>query len=416
MITSILAGGATYLKAREELDELLDYDLSQVAHAFSHQEKMSPLLTTGFSEKELDIAVQVWEGDVILSSIPKERAIPLQPDGISSVSADGSYWRVFVKRSGTRAFQVSQPIEARRELGVNFALRSIAPMLLAIPFLALFIWLSIRGVLRPLTRIADEVSRRSPTALDRIQLNALPAEVIPLVGHLNLLLEKLSHAITVQNRFVADAAHELRTPLAAVGLQLHVLERSDGDAERAEALHLLKKGIDRNTRLVCQLLALARIEPEAPRHFSTVALTELSRVLVAERAGIAMGKGVDLGLADSEEVTVTGEEEALGSMIGNLIDNAVRYTPAGGRVDVAVRRRGHDAVFEVVDTGPGIPRSEWERAFERFSRLGGDCSGSGLGLAIVKTAVDRHGGTVTLGTGEAGKGLRVVIVIPSHPL
>ncbi|WP_298438926.1 ATP-binding protein [Geobacter sp.] len=413
IIVGVLAGGATYLKAREEMDELFDYQLAQVAHAFSRQETVAPLPSAGINyEEESELAVQVWKSGALFSVTPPGRTLPLQREGISTVYSGGRHWRVFVLRTGPRAIQVSQPIEARRELSVNFAFRSIVPLLLTIPFFALFIWLSVRNGLRPLTRVAEEISRRSPAALDPIPLNDLPAEVLPVVGRLNLLLEKLASAIEAQKRFVADAAHELRTPLAAVGLQVRVLERSAGNAERTEALERLKEGIDRAARLVGQLLALARIEPEAPPLFSNVALTELTEEIVAERARIAMEKGVDLGMTESDAVTVTGEEEALRAMIGNLVDNAVRYTPPGGTVDVAVRRGEHEAVIEVVDTGPGIPAVDRERVFDRFFRRGENTTGSGLGLAIVKSAVERHGGSITLTDADEGKGLKVSVTLP----
>lgn len=412
-IAGILAGGATYLKAREEMDELFDYQLAQVAHAFSLQESGGPLpSSSGGYEEESALAVQVWKKGSLISTTPSGRILPLQREGLSTVSSGGRQWRVFVLRTDTRAIQVSQPIEARREISVNFALRSIIPLLLTIPFFALFIWLSVRNGLRPLNRVADEISHRSAATLDPIPMDGLPAEVVPVVGRLNLLLGKLAHAIETQKVFIADAAHELRTPLAAVGLQLHLLERSTDEAERCEALNQLKGGISRAARLVGQLLTLTRMEPEALPLFTRVNLAALAVEVIAERERIATDKGVDLGMTESEPVTVTGEEEALRAMIGNLVDNAVRYTPTGGMVDVAVRHGVDEAVFEVLDTGPGIPPDDRERVFDRFFRRGGDSSGSGLGLAIVKSAVERHGGTITLTDGDKGKGLRVTIKIP----
>ena len=413
VVVGIVAGGATYLKAREELDELFDYQLAQVAHAFSRQESVTPLPSSGINyEEEAELAVQVWKDGILLSAVPPGRALPLQREGLSTVYSGGRHWRVFVLRGGSRTIQVSQPIEARREISVNFALRTVIPLLAVIPLFALFIWLSVRNGLKPLIRLADEISRRSPASLEPLPIHELPAEARPLVGRLNLLLEKLAHAIESQKRFVADAAHELRTPLAVVGLQARVLERSADDAERTEALERLKEGIDRAARLVGQLLALARLEPEAPPLWSNVALTRLAGEIVAERARIAAEKGVDLGMTDSEPVTITGEEEALRAMVGNLVDNAVRHTPPGGTVDVAVRRGELMAVIEVVDTGPGIPPEDQERVFDRFFRRGGNTTGSGLGLAIVKSAVERHGGSITLGEGGGGKGLKVTVALP----
>lgn len=412
-VAGILAGSATYHKAREEIDELFDYQLAQVAHAFSRHESMAPLPSSGINyEEEAELAVQVWENGSLSSATPPGRSLPPQREGLKTVYWGGRHWRVFVLRTDARTIQVSQPIKARREISVIFALRSIVPLLVTFPFLALFTWLCVRKGLHPLTRVAEEISRRSPTALEPIPADDLPAEVLPLVNRLNLLLGRVAHTIEAQRRFVADAAHELRTPLAAVGLQLRVLERSGSDAERSEALVRLKGGIDRATRLVGQLLALARIEPEAPPRFSLVALDTLTTEIVAERARIAAEKGVDLGMTACEAVTVTGEEEALQAMVGNLVDNAVRHTPPGGTIDVAVRHGEKRAVIEVVDSGPGIPPAERERVFDRFYRRGKDFSGSGLGLAIVKSAVERHNGTITLGEGNDGTGLRATVVIP----
>ena len=412
-VAGILAGSATYHKAREEIDELFDYQLAQVAHAFSRHENIAPLPSSGINyEEEAELAVQVWENGSLSSATPPGRALPPQREGLKTVYWGGRHWRIFVLRTDTRTIQVSQPIKARREISVIFALRSIVPLLVTFPFLALFIWLCVRNGLEPLTRVAEEISRRSPTTLDPIPENDLPVEVLPLVNRLNLLLGRVAHTIEAQRRFVADAAHELRTPLAAVGLQLRVLERSGSDTERTEAMTRLKEGIDRATRLVGQLLALARIEPEAPPQFFTVELYTLTAEIIAERARLAAEKGVDLGMTSCEAVTVTGEEEALRAMIGNLVDNAIRHTPPGGTIDVAVRRGESGAVIEVVDSGPGIPPAEREQVFDRFYRRGKECSGSGLGLAIVRSAVERHGGTITLGEGNDGRGLGVTIVIP----
>lgn len=416
MVVGVLAGIATYLKAREELDELFDYQLTQMAHAFSRQESIVPQPSSSMVyEEEDEIAVQVWRNRSLVFASPAGRVLPLQEKGFSTAYSDGRYWRAYVVRTGNRSIQVSQPIEARREISLDFTLRTIAPLLLTIPLFALFIWLAVRSGLRPLARIADDISRRSPSALDPVPRSGLPSEVIPLVDHLNLLLGKLAHSIETQRQFVADAAHELRTPLAAVALQVRVLERSKCDTERAESLERLKEGVVRASQMVGQLLALARLEPEAPPIFSTVMLTELVREILGERARIAVEKGVDLGMTDSDAVNITGEEEALRAMTANLIDNAVRHTPSGGAVDVSVRRGKLEAFIEVIDTGPGIAPDDRDRVFDRFFRRGA-YSGSGLGLAIVKSAIERHGGTISLNEGAEGKGLRVTVSLPLIPL
>ncbi|MEA5115182.1 MAG: ATP-binding protein [Geobacteraceae bacterium] len=415
LVVGVVAGIATYLKAREELDELFDDQITQMAYAFSRQESIAQLPAPGIrSEEEDEFAIQVWkQGSLLFATLPA-RTLPLQSKGLSTVYSGDRYWRVFVLKADNRSIQVSQPIEARREISLDFTLRTIAPLLLTIPVLALFIWLAVRNGLRPLASLADDISRRSPSVLDPVPRDNLPAEVLPLADHLNLLLGKLTHSIEAQKRLVADAAHELRTPLAAVRLQVRVLEKSATDAERAESFERLKEGVGRAARMVEQLLALARLEPEAPPVFSNVMLTDLAREILGERARIAMQKGVDLGMADSEAVTVTGEEEALRAIIANLIDNAVRHTPAGGAVDVSVRRYEHGVFIEVTDTGPGIHPDYRDRVFDRFFRKGVS-SGSGLGLTIVKSAVERHGGSISLNEGRKGKGLKATVSLPLVP-
>jgi len=414
---TLVAGVATYLKAREEMDELFDYQLIQVAHAFSRQESVSSLHSSSIDfEEEAELAIQIWQGKAPVSALTRGTTLSPQREGFSTVYYGNKYWRVFVLRAGSRTIQISQPIEVRREISVNFALRTLVPLLVTLSFFCLFIWLSVRKGLQPLTRLAEEISRRSASSLDPLPSGELPEEIRPLVSRLNLLLERLGDAIELQKRFVADAAHELRTPLTVVGLQLHILERSSSETERTEAISTLHDGIERATRMVSQLLVLARLEPEAPVVLSDVALSELVGEVVAERSRISEKKSIDLGITDSEPILVHSEIEALRAIIANLVDNAVNYTPPGGTVDVAVRSSERDAIIEVVDTGPGIPPAERKRVFDRFYRRGGgNCSSSGLGLAIVKSAVERLGGTVTLAGGAGEKGLRVTVVIPRTP-
>lgn len=418
-VAALLAGASTYLKAREEVNELFDYQLIQVAHSLSHQKsfEQSPVSVSGY-EQEDDVSVQVWDKDGSpISGTGKNVPLPRSGlAGLHTVTFNNSEWRIFQLVDQNRTIQISQPLETRRELSINFALRTIIPLFFVFPALALLIWFVVRQTLKPLTGVADEIARRSPASLEPLLVHNLPIEIRPVVLRLNNLLERLSHALDTQKRFVADAAHELRTPLTAIQLQAHLLERSNSDEERSEALDRLKSGISRASRLVGQLLSLARVEPDAP----PVALTEIAlqaviREVVAEQAGIAAGRGIDLGMTNDEPVLVAGEPDAIRAMISNLVDNAVRYTPKGGMIDVAVRRNGQSAEIVVTDSGPGIPPEERKSVFDRFHRgQTKDCSGSGLGLAIVKSAVERHGGTINLSEGTDGKGLRVTVGIPLH--
>ena len=311
--------------------------------------------------------------------------------------------------------QIAQPMSARRELAASMALRTIMPLLAVLPFLAMLIWFTIARGLKPLDRVAAAVARRSPALLEPLPDRDLPREVQPLVGALNDLLSRLSHTLDAQRAFVADAAHELRTPLTAVHLQAQLAERATTDTERAAALAELKGGLERGTRLVEQLLTLAREEPGvSATAASAVDLAALAREVIADLAPLAGAKGIDLGLSSTTTSVLSGDPDALRTLISNLVDNAIRYTPAGGRVDVTLSDDAGRTALTVRDSGPGIAIEDRERVFDRFYRGSGagGIRGSGLGLAIVKRIAERHGADVELGTGIDGRGLGVTVRFP----
>jgi two-component system OmpR family sensor kinase len=420
-VAALLAGVSTYLKAHVEVSELFDYQLLQMALSLRDQKSFEQRPTAASDyEKEDDVTIQVWDTGggllyVSLNDVPLPRATHA---GLQTVTFQNAEWRVFLLSNQGRTIQVSQPFKARRKMSFKFALRTIVPLVFIFPALALMVWFAVRYTFKPLTEVADEVARRSPASLEPLPENNLPDEILPLVQRLNSLFDQLSRAFDIQKRFVADAAHELRTPLTAVKLQVRILQRCASDEERTEALGSLKSGVDRAARLVGQLLALARVEPEAPYvPLVEVLLNSLIREIIAEQARIATEKGINLKINDDGLVSVIGEPDALRAMISNLVDNAIRYTLPGGTVDVVVRQNEQAAIIEIADTGPGIPPEERERVFDRFYRRPGvDSAGCGLGLAIVKSAVTRHEGTIMLGEAASGKGLRVIIELPFHPL
>lgn len=419
-VAALLAGVGTYLKAQEEISELFDYQLLQMALSRRDQKtfEQRPVTASHF-EQEDDVTIQVWDSSGTLIHVSlHDTPLPRAPHpGLQTVTFHNADWRVFMLADQGRTIQVAQPFATRREMSFVFALHTLVPLMIIFPALALVMWLVIRYTLKPLTEIADGVSRRSPTSLEPLPVNNLPVEILPLVLRLNSLFEHLSHTFDIQQRFVADAAHELRTPLTAVKLQLLILERSTCEEERSEALNNLRLGIDRAARMVGQLLELARLEPEAPpMPLVEISLTCLVREIIAEQARIAIDKEVNLGTENNGPVSVTGEPDALRAMISNLVDNAIRYTLPGGTVDVVVRGNKQAAIIDITDTGPGIPPEERVRVFDRFYRRRGmESSGSGLGLAIVKSVVIRHGGTILLGETSEGTGLRVTIELPLHP-
>lgn len=420
-----VAAIATYLRAREEANDIFDYQLKQMSASLTGV----PLAGAppGSAPGADALIVQVWDrnGVEVYLSQPKQ---PLPHDrnpGFNTVRTTSGSWRVFSTVADGQLVQVAQPMSARRELAASMALRTILPLLAVVPFLALLVWFGITRGLRPLERVAVAVGERSPRALLPLPEAGLPIEVAPLVHALNGLLARLDRALGAQRAFIADAAHELRTPLTAVHLQAQLAERATNDAERTAALAELRAGLERATHLVEQLLTLAREEDGvSERPFAPVNLTELVRHVVAEHAAIALARRVDLGMGETQagggDAIVNGDAAGLRAMVSNLVDNAVRHTPAGGRVDVAIERDADDAVLTVRDSGPGIPPGEHRRVFDRFYRVADvgppGSPGSGLGLAIVKRVAERHDAAIALGPGlpgPNGEGLGVTVRLPA---
>jgi two-component system, OmpR family, sensor kinase len=413
-----VAAMGTYWRARDEANALFDYQLKEMAASLTDAPFAAVPAGAGAIGTGSDaMVVQIWDrnGVQVFLSQP-HRVLPQNAQlGFTTVATENGPWRVFSTLAQGQVVQIAQPMNARRELAASMALRTIMPLLAVLPFLAILIWFTIARGLEPLDRVAAAVARRSPALLEPLPERDLPREVQPLVGALNGLLLRLRHTLEAQRAFVADAAHELRTPLAAVHLQAQLAERATTDTERAAALAELKGGLERATRLVEQLMTLAREEPGVTDTPSQpVALAALAREAVADLAPLAGAKGIDLGLSSATELTVRGDMNALRTLISNLVDNAIRYTPAGGRVDVAVAYDGVDAVLTVRDSGPGIALEDRERVFDRFYRgsEAGGVRGSGLGLAIVKRIADRHWASVALETGIDGKGLGVMVRFP----
>jgi two-component system OmpR family sensor kinase len=414
-----VAAGAvsTYLVAREQANALADYQLQQMALSFRDHALASGLIPHEDEPGQgLEVLVQIWnqQGVRLYMSHPRSGIPDRAQLGFADVASREGRWRVYSVLVRDHVIQVAQPYAVRNRIAATVALRTAWPLVAVLPLLGLLIWFTVGRGLSPLERLARDVGRRSPEALEPLPEQGLPQEVRPLVQSLNDLLQRLERALQTQRAFVADAAHELRTPLTALRLQAQIAERAADQAERGEALGSLKQGVERASHLVQQLLTLAR-EEDLPANDAPVAvrLDELVRDVVAEYTPLAQSRGLDLGLARVEPVAAAGAAPALRTLLSNLIDNAVRYTPAPGRVDVAAFRDGARAALEVSDTGPGIPPAERDRVFDRFYRRAGTAAdGSGLGLAIVKQIVEHQRGTIALeDAGDAG-GLRVAVRLP----
>jgi two-component system OmpR family sensor kinase len=423
LVAVAAASVGTYLRAREEANALFDYQLKEMAASLTG----APFTTMpgglpGSDNGDAALVVQIWDrnGVQLYLSQPRRELPQYAQLGFTTVQTDEGAWRVFSTYAGSQVVQVAQPESARRQLATSMALRTILPLLVMLPVLGILIWWIIARGLQPLDRVTAAVTRRSPTLLEPVAERGLPNEVQPLVHALNGLLERLSRALAAQRNFIADAAHQLRTPLTAVHLQAQLAERATTDEERHRALADLRSGLDRATRLSEQLLTLAREEPGvAERPMLRVDLSALAREVIGDVAPLAGAKGIDLGLNASSTPPLKGDPEALRSLVSNLVDNALRYTPIGGRVDVNVGDgQGVGVALTVSDNGPGIAPADRERVFDRFYRgqaaVGSrSAQGSGLGLAIVKSVAERHGAEVALGEGFDGRGLSVSVRFPA---
>jgi two-component system OmpR family sensor kinase len=417
VVAGLMMGYAAYRRAHQDLDELLDYQLQQLAFSLSRQSVANVPVVPGMPLPEPDFITQVWDRDGVLMFYSRPNfAIPMRPrPGFSNMDWNGQSWRVFTQLDGARIIQVAHPLRLRREMAADFARRAVLPLLALLPLLAVVIWVVVGRALTPLSSISTALRSRTAAALEPLPQENLPEELVPLVGSLNDLLQRLQHALESQRQFVGDAAHELRSPLTAVQLQLSLLKRASDADERAAAIERLERGVHRSNRLVQQLLTLARQDPEAPdATLDEVDVDQLARELVSDYEPQAALNRQALRLK-TEPVRVRGDREALRVMLSNLIDNALRYTPADGSVTVRIVRESADAAIEVEDTGPGIAAEQRARVFDRFYRVPNATAdeGSGLGLAIVKRVVDRHAGSVTLDDAATGRGLKVSVRLPA---
>ena len=424
---ALLASIATYFETRREIGELFDLQLKQLAYSTRVDDLLrgrqpsvagpSADRTDGVSE----IVTQIWDRDGVLVYYSRPGAgLPVPAtEGYSDVMQGGRAWRVYTHVEGRHALQVAHALDERREIAAQSALRTLLPLAALIPFLGVLIWYAVGRGLRPLDTMSRAVAKRQPDAMAPLAENGLPEELRPLAGNLNALLARLDDALNAQRRFTADAAHELRTPLAALKLQVELVERAPDAAARGAALDELEQGVDRASHLVEQLLAMARLEPEAmDRNFGDCDLVALAKDSIVARAVLAADKRVDLGLARATAVRVRADAASVSMLLANLLDNALRYTPEGGRIDVAIDDDAGHAVLTVTDTGPGIPAIDRERVFDRFHRGphaadGGTQGGSGLGLSIVKRIVDAHGAEIARDSGADGRGLVVSVRFPA---
>lgn len=441
----LVTGLLGYRQAVHEVDELLDAQLGQYARtlliltqdrdARSDDEAEDDDADTDDDDDDPPPAIlghryesrlmyQVWlarqgQPSLMLRSPDAPAVWPAQAalQGYSEIRIADRPWRCFaiVDRDGERRVLVALDLYLRDDLAGHIAFNNMTPYLLGLPVLAVLLILAIRRGLAPLRRLEEEVVARSASCLDPLPTTSLPGELRPLGAAMNGLLERMRQALDNERRFTSDAAHELRTPLAALRMQLQVAERTPDPAERLAAIAKALKGTDRMTHLVSQLLALARLEGQGEAvAMASVDLTELAEEVAADLARGAAEKGVHLHGQLEAGVGLAGNPDLLRVLLRNLLDNALRYVPAGGRIELSLVREAGQARLRVADDGPGIPPEDRPSLGRRFNRFGRqDVEGVGLGLSIVRRVAELHRAELAFGEGLEGRGLGVEIRFPA---
>ncbi len=411
----------TYFDAREEFGEILDAHLAQSATLLSVQtshelNEIETEHTPMLHKYSLRVAFQVWEDGRILrlhSANAPEQPFAGQQEGFSDALINGHRWRVFTTwdDSAVNLIHVAESTREREELSRDIAKNLLKPLWFSLPLLALLLWFAVSRSLLPLARLTGEVEQRAPDNLASLDASSAPREVAPLIDRLNKLFVRIDTSLQKERRFTADAAHELRTPVAGIKAQAQVARGATNEAERLHALDNAILGCDRAAHLIDQLLTLARIDTLDETGTEPCLLGNIASEVIATIAPTALSQNVRLELLEGEEVSVRGNAVLLRILLRNLIDNAVRHTRAGTMVQIRCRLEHGLPMLSVCDNGPGIPEAELERVSERFYRPAGtSASGSGLGLSIVKRIADIHSASLQLAAAEGGTGLTVTVV------
>lgn len=368
---------------------------------------------------------QVWtNGGKLLLHSPHAPKIPLtmESDGFSDKLLLNQKWRVFTaynEKAGIRTV-LAERYDTRNELGHRIAQDDLYIMLLTFPLSGLLIWIIIGRGLDSLDRVAQEVANRAPTHLEPVDLHEVPEEIKPVIDELNNLFFRLKEGFEREKRFAADAAHELRTPLAALKAQAQVALNTNDIHEKNQVLQKVIASVNRSTHIVQQLLTMSKLVPEAAsiNDIAQVNLVKVAREVLAMLAPSALEKQIDLEFDHGKNIPpFPGNPTAISILIRNLVDNAIRYCNSGGKVLVTASATSTDVIFEVRDNGPGIPSELQARVFERFFRvLGSKSPGSGLGLAIVRQICDLHGAKLELDSPLEGTGLIIRVAFPLRSL
>lgn len=427
LAVAIVAGVFSFRSAFNEAHELQDDVLRQVAQLMDTQRLSPPpvgaAVRNNAGDEESRVIVQRLGGDSRPAlSVDAGGALALPAtlsDGLHTLDISGETFRVLVKATamGDR-IAVAQELGFRNEIARDGALRTVMPFLVLVPVLLLIVADLVRKMFRPIATLSREIDQRGEQELHPVEDSHLPLEVQPFAVAINRLLARVAQAMESRHRFVADAAHELRSPLTALSLQAERLAQAEMPELARERLTVLRQGIERGRNLLDQLLSLAKAQSDAGSPGSPVSIQGVYRRVLEDLMPLAEAKRIDLGVEGAEDALVWVSELDLLAVVKNLVDNAIRYTPGGGRVDLSVSAAHGQAALRVQDNGPGIPLAERERVFDPFYRsLGSAQIGSGLGLSIVQTIALRAGASIHLDYTDQARqtGLSVTIVFPAAP-
>ncbi|WP_018609721.1 ATP-binding protein [Uliginosibacterium gangwonense] len=419
----ILALGLSYLDARKEIQELLDAHLVQTAsliaaHPGAELDEVETEHLPDTHHYTQSIGFQIWAGGKTLglhSTNAPKTALGTQVEGFSERTVDGSTWRVFSiwDHDHDNLIQVGEKLASRQHLLRELVEKFLQPVLYALPILALLLWFAVRMGLRPLDRVAGEIANRHPQRLDAVATDGAPTEIRPLIVQLNHLLARVGESLDNTRRFTADAAHELRTPLAAIRAQAQVARQSTQADEQQHALRQVLQACDLATHVIEQLLTLARLDGSSAPEAETINLRELAASVIAELIDTALAKHIDVALEDGPAPQIALRPGLMRMLLRNLLDNAIRYSPAGSEVSLSITTHPDAVVLDVADNGPGIPAEQRARIFDRFYRIvGSNEAGSGLGLSIAQRVADIHGGRIEALPNPVGHGSIFRINLP----
>lgn len=405
---SVMAGAASFAAAYHEANKLEDGHLREIG-ALIDAKKLLLKTTAVMWQGSQDSNVRLVIARLGHASNDTNAASPItvpesMPDGLHNLESQGRNWRVSVRtlHTGDR-IAVAELSMIRDEIASDGAFRTLLPMLALTPVLVALVVCLVRRMLLPVNCLASVVDQQDDATLEALSEQNIPKELLPFVKSINQLISRLKDAISQQRRFIADAAHELRSPLAALSLQAEHLSAADNAFVARERLVSFHAAIRRTARLVEQLLAMARSQHGSSIKPSVVSLREFASDAVIHAVEMAQDKRVDLGLDKVEDADVLADAPALAVVLRNLVDNAVRYSPEGSQVDVSVTLSGRYLILEVKDSGPGIPEDQLSRVLEPFYRIPGTrASGSGLGLSIVSETARRSGGQFLLENIDGG--------------